>query len=493
MRSLLVLMVSGLVLAACGTEEVAPVEKGEAQVPVVGAGKSDISESVRLKGALEIGDAGFVQSNFSEELEYHGYTLDVRDAAEVQVEVTQRGSSRGLDTTLYLFGPQNEAGNYGKSPVAFNDDDGWGLLSRVKTTLEKGGRYLIVVGTFNGSGRGNYGLKAECLGDACAPEPALEELGCVFGETYYDFKMSNEAVVIVSERVIKQGDVVSELEAAQIVEAVRRTAYDDVSTVDEAFEAVDEGLVNQSILWDASNRRAFAVYEVGAGDNSFGAFLNYDSTDVVADIVDGDIYDCSVEWGPERRLCEQNSDCATDFFCVGSAEDVPTGRCIDTRADTSPLIGESCTQDSPCAVEDGLTCAGDSWNGEGICLPSWQRGVYSAEPGLRIPDNKPEGVELEIPVYGLATVSTDVRVDMWIYHARPNDLLVTLTNPVGTVGVVFDGQAGDSELYLESHPVFGYPGDEDANGIWRLKVVDRAGGELGSLEEIRLDIMSRWD
>ena len=159
--------ISHLVIA-CSLLAAACSEKGDAVEPPIVGGKTDIADRVPVLGPLPLG--GEVTGVLDADLEFHGYTLDVRPEAVVKLDITQRGSSRGLDTTLWVFGPATEAGGYGDDAIAFDDDSGWGLLSRLSgLELAEGGRYLVVVGTYDGHGRGNYRLTATCQSDACEP------------------------------------------------------------------------------------------------------------------------------------------------------------------------------------------------------------------------------------------------------------------------------------------------------------------------------------
>ena len=85
-------------------------------------------------------------------------------------------------------------------------------------------------------------------------------------------------------------------------------------------------------------------------------------------------------------------------------------------------------------------------------------------------------------------------IDLIIDHARLSDLRVTLTNPASTEVLIYDGagQTG-SEVALRGHVVHGFSGDEQVNGIWQLRVEDRAGGAVGNVFSFALTVTSRWD
>lgn len=564
---------------ACADED-----RGPLVAPDLAEGKADAGDKVSRLGPLGLGEPGAVTGRFTEDLEFHGYELTVRPGANLHIEVTQKGSSRGLDTTLYVYGPRSASGAFGTTARAFDDDSGYGRLSLVKwLTIPEGGTLLVVVGTRDGRGRGNYRLEARCLNGACEPEPpvaaspchedflsaietcvadwqadgdydpyttsgyeltwqcadvepmspvrdalcaaashafcaldterfALDYLpacrtealhrhldtACVFGERYPDLFSSADAIVVLGRRTFDAASSLTPLQKDQVLEAVRATAYDDVASLEEAFDAIDEGLVHMAELWDASNRKAFTVYEVGAGDNSFGAVFAQGTLEKAATINDGDFYGCKVTWGDERRRCELDTDCRGTSRCVGRAEESPFGRCVDPKKDDHPADTSSCSTsatDFGCPAGSGLVCAGAALSGEGLCFPAWMRGRFTSAPDLQIPDDKAAGIEAQLLAYGLATVDMDVVIDLHIAHPRPQDLRVTLINPAGTEALVFDGEGSQnrSEVYLRGHALRGFSGDESVNGVWRLKVIDSRSGQVGTLRSFGLEITSRWD
>jgi DNA uptake protein ComE-like DNA-binding protein len=323
--------------------------------------------------------------------------------------------------------------------------------------------------------------------------PTPPDTNCVFGLRYRDM-FAGGATIVTASRRVDPGTSTNATQRAQILAAVRH-AYEDVTTLTQAFEAVDENYVNQVEVWDASNRRPFTAYEYGAGDNSYGLVFEHGTTNVAAQINDGDLYECTAMWGDEMRPCERTEDCAEGLTCSGTSEDVSTGRCLNLRAEEHEAEGTSCVLESGCPPASGLVCAGAYTDGSGYCRPAWMRGHFESEyDGAAIPDNDPAGLTLALPVYGLASVDTDVLIDLWIDHPRPADLRVTLVNPATAEVVVFDNpSATGGEIWYRDRVVRGFSGDEQVNGIWQLRVVDRTGGNVGAVYRFGLTITSRWD
>lgn len=87
--------------------------------------------------------------------------------------VAETTGSPLLDTTLFLFGPDDGAGFYGAWPVAMDDDGGDGALSRLEFTAKETGSYALFVSTYGGAGVGVAALTATVGGAAgCGQSPA---------------------------------------------------------------------------------------------------------------------------------------------------------------------------------------------------------------------------------------------------------------------------------------------------------------------------------
>ncbi|HUS64764.1 MAG TPA: proprotein convertase P-domain-containing protein [Kofleriaceae bacterium] len=467
-----------LILCACA-------DKGAPLEPPLGAGgKHDIADRVDMRGALAFG--GEVRGDFTEDLQFQGYTLAVRAGARVKLDVTHAGSSSKLDTTLYVYGPASAAGAYGTDAIAYDDDSGWGLLSRLRDLeLAEAGSYLVVLGTFDGRGRGHYRVTAACESGECAPE--VVEGPCVFGESYHEARNGTNLQVL-EEKVVTSAADLDALERDQVVLAAHASTHDDVTTAEQAMDAFDQGEVNIVELWDTTARLSFTVYEYGAGDNSYGRIFVRGTTETAALIGDGEIRECVAPQGPEGRDCAVDGDCAAGLACVGIAEG--HGLCRDTAADDHPDEGSPCSATAHCVAGSGLLCAGLTREPAGLCLPAWMRRRYAATPGVDITDSDPAGVTSSVLVSGLATVDMDVSVSLRVVHPDTTQLRVTLTNPAGTEAVVFDGEPGQ-EIWVDDLPVDGFPGDESVNGTWTLRVVDKTTGETGLLDAWDLLVGSR--
>jgi hypothetical protein len=292
--------------------------------------------------------------------------------------------------------------------------------------------------------------------------------------------------------VLTAGTPLTSLEGDQVVRAVAAaTAFDDVVGTAEVFAAVDRHEVTQLELWDASGRRPYTAYEVGAGDSSFGMLFRYGTTAPVALVRDGDIVECLVTWGPERRRCLEDTDCAPGLRCVGRPAELPLGRCVALDAPEHPARGQACQDGTPCPRGAGLVCAGARGAAAGACEPAWMRGRYEVRPAQPVPDASLEGAAAPLLVWGLAEEATDVTLDLHVAHPRAGDLVVTLTTPGGRELLVVDGDAPGPELALRDAPVAPLPAGEPANGIWWLRVTDLRGGAEGTLERFGLGVTSR--
>lgn len=498
--SLLSLTLAACALVACGEQDDSETVALKGDAPLAPSpnsdGKADGLDSLTILGQLGFGADEAKQGQLAADAQLDAYEIDLSADADIALEITQRGSSRNLDTVLYVFGPKDPAtGLYPDTVRAYDDDSGWGYLSKLRSVAPgEQGTYLVVVGAYSSKARGRYRLLATCQSANCTPTtqpptpPVLAtDETCVFGTTYRHFAHDTSPFVVVTERRrIDANTSLTTLEQAQTLAAIS-AVYTDAQTLAQGFASVDEQYVNQLHLWDASAQRAFVSYEFGAGENSYGSVFEAANTTVAAAIMDGDLYNCTPAPGPERQSCAQDADCAQGLRCFGVSEG--QGACLDLFAPAPAGQGDICASTAACA--QGLICAGESAGG-GVCYSAWMKRGFEVELEQPISfGGQDTVVEVPINVFGLATVHTDVWINLWMTHPDPASLHVSLVNPSGTSAQI--NAIGSGELYLAQHPLLGYPGDESANGRWTLRIASPSGAPVGQLHELAITMMTRWD
>ncbi len=122
--------------------------------------------------------------------------------------------------------------------------------------------------------------------------------------------------------------------------------------------------------------------------------------------------------------------------------------------------------------------------GGGTCAT----GVHSAtDVPIAIPDNNATGITSNINVSGSGTI-TAVSVSLDITHTWRGDLVVTLVSPSGSQSVLSNRSGGSADdLVLTNVDIPAFVG-QGATGTWSLKVADRAGLDLGTLNSFSVDI-----
>lgn len=117
-------------------------------------------------------------------------------------------------------------------------------------------------------------------------------------------------------------------------------------------------------------------------------------------------------------------------------------------------------------VSNGTTCANGTYAASG--LP------------VSIPDNNTTGVTSTINVTGGGTVSA-LALSLNITHTYRGDLIVSLVGPDGTSVVVSNKAGGSADnLVLANSAVTAFNG-KTAAGAWKLKAVDSAAQDVGSI------------
>jgi endonuclease I len=157
-----------LLVASCGDDSTSE-SKEPLQIPrMADPSKSDaVGDEVHQNGRLSLG--GEVFGEFVEDGQLEGYFFTAEAGSVVTIDNTNRGTTRILDTTLFVFGPADDAGYYGVEPVGVDDDSGWGAHAKIAgLAIPSRGDYLVVLGTSQNTGRGRYRLELACQGGSCA-------------------------------------------------------------------------------------------------------------------------------------------------------------------------------------------------------------------------------------------------------------------------------------------------------------------------------------
>jgi subtilisin-like proprotein convertase family protein len=164
----------------------------------------------------------------------------------------------------------------------------------------------------------------------------------------------------------------------------------------------------------------------------------------------------------------------------------PFSTTFDTTkvADGSAVFKATATDNAGAATTAQVTVT--VANGNNNCLNNT---FNATDVPKSIPDNNATGITSSISVVGNGTVA-QFFLSLNITHPFRGDLLVTLTSPSGTVVTVFNGQSTDSgDNVIFSNATTSVFNGEKAAGTWKLKVVDRAAADVGTLNSWSIKIV----
>ena len=167
-----VLLVS-MALAACADEG---LDEGEGAQIADGEEKADGTTGIEVTARMK---PGSVDAALSSSVPRRGYVFYAAEGTKVSLEVTQAGSSAGLDTVLKVYGPRLADGSYPKT-LATDEDAGYGKLSKIRDlTVSYGGFYLVEVSAGAASAPltdAKARLKLSCTG-VCDTDAPVAPLG----------------------------------------------------------------------------------------------------------------------------------------------------------------------------------------------------------------------------------------------------------------------------------------------------------------------------
>lgn len=269
------LLIVPFALLAC--DDARPEEEGVPQ-----DGKLDSFQTPTDHGELAFGASA--RAKLTPTAAHHTWTFTLSAPATVHPYTSRVPHESNVDTVLYLYkrGP-NGWGSY----IARNDDDGRAHWSSLDKSLPAGEYRLLVKGLL-ASTKGSFDLTLDCAGAGCAPAPS-----CLFGSTYGDIQ-GNANLSVSGTQTLTSGAGLLDLDKQRIIIALHQSSHTDVTTIEEAFAAADQGEINITRLYEPAAARTYTAIEYGAGDNSYGAIFYWDSTQLVSSIHDGDLEGCTV-------------------------------------------------------------------------------------------------------------------------------------------------------------------------------------------------------
>lgn len=287
MKSVLSLALVSLGLGAgfvAGCGDAGP--KGDEEDPLGESELDDKADSLRSPtnhGVIPFGDEQ--SASISGAKGFHAWTFTLHGDADVQLFTSSAGSGN-VDTVLYLY-KKKSATSWG-SYIARNDDDGASVFSMLDKHLTAG-EYRAIVKGHSAATRGKFGLEVDCSGAGCTAAPPT----CLFGEQFNQLD-SIAGLTVSSRSVVRAPSDLSPLDQQRAILAVQQSAHTDVMTIEQAFDAVDQGEINVVRLYEPAAARTYTAFEYGAGDNSYGAIFYWNTTQMVTKIHDGDYEACNV-------------------------------------------------------------------------------------------------------------------------------------------------------------------------------------------------------
>lgn len=122
----------------------------------------------------------------------------------------------------------------------------------------------------------------------------------------------------------------------------------------------------------------------------------------------------------------------------------------------------------------------------------------STDTPTAIPDNNSFGITSNLSVNAPGSSINDVNVTVDIPHTYKGDLKLTLTSPTGTSVILHNNTGGGTDNIKTTfdtqttpfQPLSGFNG-KSPDGTWRLKVVDSAGQDIGTLNSWSLQLVTQ--
>jgi 5'-nucleotidase (lipoprotein e(P4) family) len=215
--------------------------------------KSDDTVGIEVTARIK---PSSVDAELSTKVPRRGYVFYAAENAKVSLEVTQGGSSSGLDTVLKVYGPRLADGTYPRT-LASDEDSGYGKLSKIRDlTITIPGFYLAEV-SFGEAAAPADGkkarLKLSCTGSCDSALPVDTDLGLKWYRRSAERRaLAVQAYAIATEKLMAKAPTISG--AWGVVLDIDETTLNN-STYQQ--ERMDLGLGYSPASWTAwVNRKA---------------------------------------------------------------------------------------------------------------------------------------------------------------------------------------------------------------------------------------------
>lgn len=271
----------------------------------------------------------------------------------------------------------------------------------------------------------------------------------------------------------------------------------------DAAAAVAEALrlaANQPGSKDAVTISKTSSPELGIPDNNAAGVTNSimvnDGGTVIAIRVDIDITHTyigdlrvmlSSPKGTQVSLHERNG---------GSTKNMVKSFDVQTTPALSIFVNEAITGNWILKVVDAASVDVGMLNKWTLNIETLNASELSAEesPGVTIPDNNRVGIERSLSITQNGTIR-ELQIGIDITHTYIGDLIVNLITPMGTIISLHSRTGGSADNIIRDFNFSNFPNlrslqGQAANGIWKLRISDVAGQDVGKLNKWSIKILN---
>lgn len=212
------------------------------------------------------------------------FTVDSPGSYMIHTRMAPRDEDEIYGAQVFLY-KRRDAGTWQR--IARSPE--WQTYGYLSESLEVGVEYRVIAKARFVDASGEFLLSRSCYGEECVDAPQ-----CLVGDEFWQlWGLHRGSLREIGKLELSATSQLSDVMQAQIIAAVNESTH-EVSSIAEAFAAVDSEVVNYVRFRDELTSSELVAVEYGAGDSSYGAFFAADSATVGAGIHDGDISNCQI-------------------------------------------------------------------------------------------------------------------------------------------------------------------------------------------------------